>query len=112
MPTVRPMLFAVLAVLAFNAAAADPSVTIRAPADGAKLDVMEQHPIAYTVVPGPRGDHVHLYVDDEEVAILRQLEGQRTLPSLAPGTHRLCIKVVNKAHTPIGVERCIGVTAE
>ena len=96
-----------------NVAAQDEaSVTIASPADGATLDVMEQNKVEYEVVPGPRGDHVHFYVDDEEVAILRQLAGSYTLESLAPGAHALCIKVVNKNHTPIGVEECIDVTVE
>jgi hypothetical protein len=28
---------------------------------------------------------------------------------MAPGNHQICIKIVNKNHTPIGVERCIKV---
>lgn len=102
-----------IAPLFGNAAlAADASVTIHSPADGATLDVMEQNRVDYEVVPGPRGDHVHLYVDGKETAILRQLKGSHTLESLAPGTHELCVKVVNKNHTPIGVEKCIKVIME
>ena len=96
-----------------NLAAQDEaSVRIMSPEDGATLDVMEQNKVEYEVVQGPRGDHVHFYVDDEEVAILRQLAGSYTLESLTPGAHALCIKVVNKNHTPIGVEECIEVTLE
>lgn len=94
------------------ATAAEPSVTILSPADGATLDVMEQNKVEYEVVPGPHGDHVHFYVDGEETAILRQLKGSYTLGSLAPGQHELCIKVVNKNHTPIGVEKCIAVAVQ
>lgn len=88
------------------------SVTIRAPADGAVLDVMEQNTVDYQVVPGPGGDHVHLYVDGEETAILRALAGSYPLDSLSPGKHSLCVKVVNKNHTPIGVEQCVAVTVQ
>lgn len=104
-----------VALLAFGwgaAIAAEPSVTISAPEDGATLDVMEQNQIAYSVTPGPKGDHVHVYVDDAEVDILRSLEGSYTLPSLEPGQRNLCIKVVNRAHVPIGVEDCVNVTVE
>jgi hypothetical protein len=93
-------------------AAEEASVTILSPVDGATLDVMEQNKVEYQVVPGPRGDHVHFYVNGEETAILRQLEGSHTMGGLAPGTHEICIKVVNKNHTPIGVEKCIGVILE
>lgn len=112
MSRLTPILFAACTLFATNLMAADASVTITAPADGAKLDAMEQNKIVYDVVPGPKGDHTHLYVDGKEVAILRKLKGSHTLASLAPGKHAICIKVVNKAHTPIGVEKCIKVSVD
>lgn len=101
-------------LLAFGAAvrAEEGSVTISAPLEGTKLDAMESHTMQYMVVPGPRGDHVHLYVDGDETAVIRQLEGSYPLPSLASGKHEFCIKVVNRGHVPIGVERCVHVTVE
>lgn len=112
----KPLNLCVVSVLfamaASTAMAEEGSVTILAPADGATLDVMEQNKVEYAVVPGPRGDHVHLYVDGSEAAILRALKGSYTLESLTPGKHTLCVKVVNKNHTPIGVEQCIAVTVQ
>ena len=92
--------------------AADASVAISSPADGAKLSRTAQTKINYEVTPGPKGDHTHLYVDDKEVAVLRQLKGSYTLESLASGKHEICIKVVSKGHTPIGVQQCIKVSVE
>jgi len=94
------------------AIAEEASVTILTPADGAALDLMAENRVQYSVVPGPRGDHVHFYVDGEETAVLRQLKGSYLLGSLTEGEHSLCIKVVNKNHTPIGVEQCIKVVME
>lgn len=91
---------------------AEPGVRIEAPADGAKLDAMEQNRLVYKVDPGPRGDHVHVYVDGREVGILRQREGSYPLETLAPGEHQLCVKVVNKAHTPIGLQDCVKVAVQ
>lgn len=88
------------------------SVKILSPADGAKLDAFEQNHVRYEVVPGPKADHVHLYVDGKETAILRELKGSHALETLAPGKHELCVKVVNKAHVPIGVEQCITAQVE
>lgn len=88
------------------------SVKILSPADGATLDVLDQNRIVYEVVPGPKVDHVHLYVDGKEVAILREIKGSYTLDTLSPGSRELCIKVVNKAHVPTGVEQCIKVKVE
>lgn len=101
-----------LAAFPLGALAAEGSVTIVSPADGAKLDAMAENRITYDVAPGPKGDHTHLYVDGKEIAVLRQLKGSYTLASLAPGAHELCIKVVNKNHTPIGIEKCIKVKVE
>lgn len=94
------------------ALAGDASVTISSPADGAKLSWTDQAKIAYEVTPGPKGDHVHLYVDDKEEGVLRQLKGSYTMESLSPGKHEICIKVVSKGHTPIGVQQCIKVAVE
>jgi hypothetical protein len=32
------------------------------------------------------------------------------LQGLAAGTRNICIKVVNKAHVPVGIEDCVRVT--
>ncbi len=98
-----------LAGISLPLAAQEGSVRIVTPADGAKLDAFDQNRISYEVVPGPKGDHVHLYVDGKETAILRQLKGSHALETLSPGAHDVCVKVVNKAHVPIGVEQCIKV---
>lgn len=107
------MTLALLAALFSTSVAADaPYARIVFPPDGAKLDAMTQNRIDYEVVPGPRGDHVHFYVDGKEAAILRKLSGSHSLEALPPGAHALCIKVVNKAHVPIGVEQCVKVNVE
>lgn len=93
-------------------AAAEPYAKITYPHDGDKLGATSKKQIDYEVNPGPRGDHVHLYVDNGEASILRKLAGSHPLETMAPGPHTLCIKVVNKAHVPIGVEQCVKVTAE
>lgn len=90
----------------------DASVTISSPADGAKLSRAAQTKINYEVTPGSKGDHTHLYVDEKEVGVLRQLKGSHMLESLAPGKHGICIKIVNKGHTPIGMQQCIKVSVE
>jgi hypothetical protein len=109
----------VLATLALGIALAVPAtgfaqgkVVITSPRDGGTVDVLDAPRLAYEVEPGPRGDHVHLYVDDKEVAILRKLKGDYSLDSLSAGKRNLCVKVVNKAHVPIGVEQCIQVTVK
>ena len=94
------------------ALADDASVTISSPADGAKLSRAAQTKINYEVIPGPKGDHTHLYVDDKDQAVLRQLKGSHTLEAMAPGNHEICIRLVTRGHTPIGVQKCIKVSVE
>ena len=95
-----------------GAAAQQPSITIASPADGATLDAMAQTRLVYEVTPGPGGDHVHVYVDGKEVGILRSLKGEYTLETLQAGKREICIKTVNKAHVPTGLQRCIQVTVD
>ncbi|MEZ5607072.1 MAG: hypothetical protein R3E52_08055 [Burkholderiaceae bacterium] len=111
-PTLLVALMSGAFLLAPAAMAAEGSVTIESPKDGAKLDAMAQNKLVYSVVPGPNGDHVHVYVDGKEVGILRQLKGSYTLETLAGGKHDICIKVVNKAHTPIGLQQCVKVQVD
>ena len=99
-------------LLAARSAAGEGHVRIKSPVAGAKLDAMEQTKLEYEVAPGPRGDHVHVYVDNKEGGLVRQLAGSHTLPTLASCPRSLCIKVVNKAHVPVGVEGCVKVTVE
>ena len=108
--SIYPILGAALLACSQLSLAQNASVKITSPADGAKLDAMAENKVVYEVMPGPKGDHTHLYVDNKEAAILRQLKGSYALETLSPGKHDICIKVVNKGHTPIGVEQCVKVT--
>lgn len=112
--SILPGIFAALLFVPVAAPAASGKayVKIISPVAGAKLDAMAQTKLVYEAAPGPRGDHVHVYVDNKEVGILRQLAGSYTLETLAPGARNICVKVVNKAHVPIGVEQCVKVTVE
>lgn len=92
--------------------AGEPYAKITYPQDGGKLGAASRKQVDYEVVPGSRGDHIHLYVDNKEAAILRKLVGSHPLDSMAPGPHAICVKVVNKAHVPIGVEQCVNVNVE
>lgn len=109
--SVYPLLGVALLACSQAGLAQEASVKITSPAEGAKFEAMAKINVAYEVMPGPNGDHVHLYVDNKEAAILRQLKGSHSLPPLASGPHDICIRVVNKGHTPIGVEQCVQVAA-
>lgn len=102
-------------LLVFNghvALADDASVTISSPLDGAKLSRAQLITVNYEVIPGSRGDHIHLYVDGKEAGALRQLKGSHQLASLAPGKHEICLDIASKGHAEIGVSKCIKVGVE
>ena len=100
-------------ILGFPATSlAQGKVQIISPVNGSTLDAMGENHLTYEVDPGPRGDHVHVYVDDKEVGILRKLKGSYLLESLSSGKRRICVKTVNKAHVPIGIEQCVQVTVK
>jgi len=113
---VRRTFFAILALgllLGYPAASlAQGKVVIASPTQGAILDALDENRLVYDVNPGPRGDHVHVYVDNKEVGILRKLKGEYLLESLDSGKRTLCVKVVNKAHVPVGIEQCVQVTVK
>jgi hypothetical protein len=113
---VREAFFAILApglLLGYPAASlAQGKVVITSPEQGATLDALDENRLVYDVEPGPRGDHVHVYVDNKEVGILRKLKGSYLLESLDSGKRKLCVKVVNKAHVPVGLEKCVQVTVK
>lgn len=87
-------------------------VMITAPLNGATLDSLDENRLVYEVEPGPRGDHVHVYLDNREIGILRKLKGSYLLETPSAGKHSLCVKVVNKAHVPVGIEQCVRVTVK
>ena len=93
--------------------AQDASIKISFPADGATLMKAAKNDISFEAMPGERGDHLHLYVDDStSPVIIRKLKGSNALPQLEAGNHNICLKLVDKGHTPVGTEKCIKIKTE
>lgn len=86
------------------------SAKLVSPADGAMLNTVSPVLVTYEVVPGSKVDHIHLYVDGKEAAVLRETRGTHSLTPMSAGTHELCIKAVTRAHVPTGIEQCLKVT--
>lgn len=89
--------------------ASQASVMISSPADGAVLAANQPVKVSYQANPGPKGDHVHLYLDGERTAVLRQLTGDYELGMLKPGKHKISVEIVTKDHHHIGVGKEITV---
>jgi hypothetical protein len=94
------------------ALATDASVTISSPRDGAKFRPTTEVDVAYEATLGPNGNHVHLYVDNGKAVVLHELKGSHAVGTLVEGAHKICINVVNKAHTPIGEQACVNISVQ
>ncbi len=105
-------IIAISVAMSVSYASADPNVKILSPADGAIFKEGESIPVKYKIKPNPGGDHSHIYINHKEAGILRRKKATFTLNPLPSGEHSICLKVVNKAHAPIGQETCIKVTRQ
>jgi len=101
-----------LVLICVQAYAADGSIAISAPANGAMVSAKDKVPVTYAATLGANGDHLHLYVDGKRVDVLRQIKGTAELDTLPVGKHHVCLTVNTSSHAPTGVETCVDVTAQ
>ena len=73
------------ALFILPAVAEDSLVTILAPADGAKLEAKKTYTLDYEVQASVKADHVHLFVDGDEVGMVHKLKGSFKLGPLKAG---------------------------
>ena len=79
--------YALAASLVFScyvpvAFAAEGSVAISSPQEGAKFSPKTDIELVYDISLGDKGDHTHLYIDDKEILTLRNLKGSHALGTL------------------------------
>ncbi len=89
-----------------------PWLKITSPKDGAFMSSKEDIIIVYEMNPGPKGDHVHFYVDGGNAGLMRKNKGSFNMTKLGPGERELTVKLVNKIHVPIGVEASVKITVK
>lgn len=107
--TVFPLLLTLMMGQAF---AADGSISISSPANGAMVSSKSKVPVTYSAMLGSTGDHLHLYVDGKRVDVLRQIKGSTDLDALTAGKHHICLTVNTSSHSPTGVESCVDITSQ
>ncbi len=60
--------------------------------------------IEYDFVKGPKGDHVHLWIDGKEKKPVKQPRGYKlTGVNLSKGEHKIELRVNDASHTEVGV---------
>ena len=89
--------------LAANAAA-DGSITITSPADGAVLQNAMGNKVDFDVHLNTKGNHVHIYVDRCPCSV--------DLPDLTPGKHTIAVKEATSSHALTGIQSIVTVTVK
>lgn len=92
--------------------AAEGKVSISSPANGTAVGQHNNVELNYEAVPGPDGDHLHLYLDGKRVDIIHSMKGKADVGMLNPGTHHICLEVNTKGHIPTGAQACVDVTSK
>jgi hypothetical protein len=105
-----------LVALASPALAADSagSITISAPAKDAVLGAMGNK-VEFNVHLGPNGNHVHIYVDDQDPIVFRDVSHcpcSVALPKLSSGKHTIVIKEATSGHAMTGVQSSVTATVK
>jgi len=105
--------FAVAAVSFANpASAADSgSITIISPKEGAVLKG-GGNKLEYNLHLSPNGSHLHIYIDDQDPIIGRNVSNcpcSIGLPALGPGKHVIAVKEATASHSLTGVQSTVTV---
>ncbi|MFZ3089734.1 MAG: hypothetical protein WA240_03830 [Nitrospirota bacterium] len=86
------------------------SILIAAEATAVKItkcqydDMEEALTLEYDFVKGPKGDHVHLWIDEKEKKAVKQPKGFKlTGVKLSKGEHKVELRVNDASHTALGV---------
>ncbi|MFZ2162598.1 MAG: hypothetical protein WAW02_10305 [Sideroxyarcus sp.] len=107
------MLAPILLVLFYGQAlAVEGKISLNTPAHGALISADTKLAVNYEAMLGPKGDHLHLYVDDKRIDVLRQLKGSYDIGPLLPGKHKICLTENTKWHMSTGLESCVDVVSQ
>ena len=113
LPPTNPRIAMLMALFYLLPASAEENlVTIHSPADGENLEAGQTYKLQYEVKAAAKADHVHLFVDGDEVAIAHKLKGSFTLGPLKTGPRKVCISPVNKNHTAVAGQACVNVIVQ
>lgn len=87
-------------------------ITILSPADGTVVNAGDKVTVSYDADMGPKGNHLHLYLDSHRVDVLRQPKGTGEVHILMAGKHEICLEIETSWHFSTDVRQCINVTAK
>lgn len=96
-------------------AAANGSITITSPADGAVLQSATGNKVDFDVHLSPKGNHVHIYVDNQKPIVYQDVGRcpcSVDLPNLTPGKHTIAVKEATSSHALTGIQGIVTVTVK
>jgi len=91
------------------------SIKITSPANGAVLASDSGNKLEFNVHLGPNGNHVHIYVDDQNPIVDRDINHcpcSIDLPVLTSGKHTVAIKEATVSHALTGVQDSVAFTVK
>ncbi len=100
----------------YLAVAADSgSIAISSPKDGAVLQSGSGNKLEYNVHLSPNGNHLHVYVDNQDPIIGRKVSNcpcSIDLPPLSVGKHVIVVKEATAGHSLTGVQSTASFTVK
>jgi hypothetical protein len=91
------------------------SITITSPANGAMLQSATGNKLEFNIHLSPNGNHVHVYVDDEDPIVFRDVSRcpcSIALPKLSSGKHTIVVKEATSSHAMTGVQGSVTATVK
>lgn len=108
--------FALVASTGTALAADSPgSITITSPANDAVLQSATGNKLEFKVQLSPKGNHVHVYVDDQDPIVFRDVSRcpcSIALPKLSSGKHTIVVKEATSGHAMTGVQGSVTATVK
>ena len=112
-------LFICLALLALAnpvfAADSAGSITITSPVNNVVLQSATGNKLEFNVHLSPNGNHVHVYVDDQDPIVFRDVSHcpcSIALPKLSSGKHTIVVKESTSSHAMTGVQSSVTATVK
>ena len=90
------------------------SITITSPVNEVVLSD-EGNKLEFNVHLSPKGNHVHVYIDDQAPIVFRDVSHcpcSIDLPKLSSGKHTIVIKEATSSHALTGTQASVTVTAK
>ena len=98
-----------------SAADSTGSVTVISPANGAVLQSATGNKLEFNIRLSPNGNHVHIYVDDQDPIVDRDISRcpcSIDLPKLSSGKHTIVVKEATSGHAMTGVQGAVTVSVK